>query len=75
VGSGENISIKEFVTLLKDLSGNNKTFLNFGGLPYRANEIMKCSPKIESIKKLGWISKYSIHEGLKKMVEIEKKGK
>jgi len=72
IGTNHPISIKEFVELAKKLSGNKHTFLNFGALPYRENEVMNYNVKISEISKLGWKCNSTIEEGLKKMIELEK---
>lgn len=71
IGSEKIVTIKEFVSMIKEISGNRKTALNFGALPYRENEVMECAADISNIKKLGWSSKYSLQDGLKKMIEQE----
>lgn len=73
IGSSETRSIKEVVELLKNLLGNKKTILNFGALPYRENEVMDCVADVSEITKLGWSSKYSLEEGLKKTIDFELK--
>ena len=72
VGSGVPITIKEFVLLVKDLTGNTTTNLNFGAIPYRDNEAMNVSINLESLKRLGWISKTNLIEGLTRTIEIER---
>lgn len=70
IGTGKSITIKQFVCLVKKLTGNTKTILNFGALPYRENEIMFSKADITSIKKdIGWEPKYSLEEGLKRTIE------
>jgi CDP-paratose synthetase len=73
VGSNNTISIKEFVELAKRLSGNDRTVLNFGAVPYRENEIMDCNADISEISKLGWKCNIKLENGLKMMIEAEKK--
>ncbi|PIT88158.1 MAG: epimerase [Candidatus Magasanikbacteria bacterium CG10_big_fil_rev_8_21_14_0_10_36_32] len=71
IGSEKVVTIKEFVSIIKNISGNIKTVLDFGALPYRENEVMECVADTAEIKKLGWISKYSLQDGLSKMIEQE----
>lgn len=73
VGTNNLISIKELVEMMKQITDNNKTTLNFGALSYRDNEVMMSCPDTEAIRSLGWLPKYDIHTGLIKMYEIEKK--
>lgn len=72
IGSNEVISIKEFVEMIKKILKNKKTMLDFGALPYRENEIMECVADTIEIKKLGWCSKYSLEEGIRKTIDSEK---
>ena len=64
IGSGQLITIKEVVKQIKEITGNKFTNLNFGAIPYRANEIMEPKMDINPIKKLGWLPKTNIYNGL-----------
>jgi nucleoside-diphosphate-sugar epimerase len=72
VGTSHALSIREFVELAKKISGNTKTSLNFGAIPYRENEVMDHKADISGISRLGWKCTISPAEGLKKMFESEK---
>lgn len=72
VGSNESISIKDFVRLLKQCSKNENTFLNFGAIPYRANEIMESEIDTVALNKLGWVPRTSLEEGLLKTIALER---
>lgn len=72
VGSGEAITIKDFVILAKTLSGNMSTHLNFGAIPYRKNEKMEVVADISQLSKLGWMPKIKLAEGLCKAIENER---
>jgi CDP-paratose synthetase len=63
VGSGEAVTIRDFVELTKQLAGASTT-LDFGAVPYRDCEPMLCVADINRIKGLGWRPKYSLTEGL-----------
>ncbi len=70
VGSGHAVKIKEIVTMIKKITGNDKTYLNFGAIPYRENEIMESLAKIEKIEKdISWNPKIPLREGLKNTVK------
>lgn len=71
VGSKTQISIRSFVTLIKDLCGNINTSLNFGAIPYRKNEVMEISLDISKLEDLGWSEKVSLRDGLKKTIDFE----
>ena len=72
IGTNHPLSIKQFVELAKQLSGNKHTLLNFGALPYRENEVMNYNVNTSEISKLGWKCNSTVEEGLKKMIELEK---
>ena len=73
LGSVEGISIKDVCFKLKELTKNKRTFLNFGALDYRKNEIMNPQLNLKFILDLGWRSKISLENGLKAIVEYEQK--
>jgi len=68
VGSKHQITIRDFVTLVKDLCGNTKTQLEFGALPYRKNEVMEVSLDITKLEELGWSENVSLRDGLKEAI-------
>jgi nucleoside-diphosphate-sugar epimerase len=67
--------IKELVSTIKELTGNVNTKTNFGAIPYRKNEIMESNVDTTAIRKLGWIAKYNLLEGLKITIDLEKASK
>lgn len=74
VGTGSLTSIKELVTMLKDLMGNTTTKLNFGAVPYRKHEVLSYRVNTTALQALDWNAVVPVQEGLKKIIEIEKKG-
>lgn len=69
VGYGEAISIKDFVSEMKNTL-KSKTRLNFGSLEYRENEIMFSKSKNTKLKKLGWKPFYDYKKGIKRLIEF-----
>jgi CDP-paratose synthetase len=72
IGTNNEIEIKELVEMIRDITGNKITKLNFGALPYRPNELMKSKVDTAAIKALGWEPKYSLKEGIKKTINFER---
>ncbi len=68
VGSGNAVSIREFVETVQQITGA-KTYLAFGALPYRKGEIMHSHANVEPLHKLGWTCKFSLKDGLKLAIE------
>ena len=72
IGTNQQIKIKDLVVLIKTLTKNTETKTNFGAIAYRPNEIMNSDIDTRAIRELGWKPEYSIEEGLKKMITLEK---
>jgi len=72
IGTNKSFEIREVVELIKKISGNTVTRFNFGVIPYRKNEIMDSKADTEAIRKLGWIPKHSLADGLAKTINREK---
>ena len=73
VGTEDSVTIKDFVGLVKKLCNNNTTDLNFGAINYRENEVMNTNTNTEKLKSLGWFPRFSLEDGLKKTIDLEKK--
>lgn len=73
VGSGKNIEIREFVQMLKTMTANKVTRLNFGILPYRENEIMESRVDISMLSRLGWRPQISLSDGLGYTIDQERR--
>lgn len=71
VGSGQSVSIKEFVETVHRLTAS-KTDLIFGALPYREGEVMHSEADISDLMALGWQCRYDIEAGLKQVIQQEK---
>lgn len=72
IGSGRNISIRECVLLARSLSGNTRTELHFGSVPYREHELMESRIDTTAINGLGWSTRVSLEEGLRRTIEGER---
>lgn len=71
IGSGESISIRDYITKIHALIGS-KSKLNFGAIEYRENEIMNPDNDISEVLQLGWTPVISIDEALRLTIEYEK---
>ncbi len=72
IGSGESVSIKEFVHLVKSITKSD-IYLNFGEIPYREGDLdMNLKANITKLVKLGWSQSYNLKLGLEKVINIEK---
>ncbi len=70
VGSGKSVTMRSFVELVKQLAGAN-TKLDFGAVPYRANEAMLCVADITRLRSFGWRPEVSLNDGLKSMLNAK----
>ncbi len=73
VGSGELVSVKNFVTEIsmefKRLHQENITMLEFGALPYRQGEPMTVDVNIEPLKKMGWRPNVDYKTGIRRILK------
>jgi nucleoside-diphosphate-sugar epimerase len=69
IGSGTSISIKEFVILVKTLTGST-TELRFGALPYRDGEVMHSAANVAPLTALGWKCEHDIDAGIRKVLRL-----
>lgn len=71
VGTGRNLSVRDFVESIKRISGS-KTELDFGKLPYREDEIMSSKADTSFLNNLGWKPNTSVEAGLTKIINTYK---
>lgn len=72
VGTTETIRIRDFVEKVKSLSGNTRTRLQFGALPYRENEKMTVDLDLSGLQGIGWRPRVNLDEGIKRTIEYER---
>jgi CDP-paratose synthetase len=72
VGTGSTITIRDFVEQAKQITGNTRTQLNFGAIPYRKNEPMETVVNTDAIRALGWLHRTSLANGLSKVIVQER---
>lgn len=63
LGTGEAVSIRQFVNLAKEITESNSN-LNFGALDYRDNEILYSAADSAALHRLGWKNSVSLKEGI-----------
>lgn len=71
IGSGQAVSIHDFMTTLRRLSGQERVALDFGAIPYRDNEVMYSQARIGPLLALGWKPRISLEEGLRRTITSE----
>ncbi len=72
VGSGRSVTIRQLIALLRKLTNNTRTTVNFGSIPYRKHETMKSNVNLSKILALGWRPSYTLEEGLQRTIRSEK---
>lgn len=63
LGTGETIQVRDFVSLVKDLSAS-PTELGFGDIAYRPDEIMYSAADISRLERLGWTPTVTARDGI-----------
>lgn len=69
VGSGDAVSMRNFVEMTKQLAGA-ETVLDFGAVPYRAKEAMLCVADTTRLRSLGWHPTVPLADGLRRLIDV-----
>jgi CDP-paratose synthetase len=69
VGSGNAVSVRNFVEMTKQLAGAG-TVLDFGAVPYRAKEAMLCVADTTRLRSLGWQPIVPLADGLRRLIDV-----
>lgn len=67
VGSGNAVTMRGFAELARQVAGS-ETILDFGAVPYRANEAMLCVADTKRLCSLGWHPTVSLDDGLRRTI-------
>ncbi len=67
LGTGQATQVRDFVATVRELA-NSTTELGFGDVPYRPDEIMHSAADVSRLERLGWTSRVSIHEGIRRIL-------
>ena len=70
VGSGTAPRLRDFVEMVKRLA-NSSTELDFGAVPYRANEAMHSVADISRLSALGWRPVFDLEGGIRQTLNLE----
>jgi CDP-paratose synthetase len=70
VGTGIAPTLRSVVETIHRLTGS-RTRLDFGALPYRAQEAMLCRADISRLQGLGWVPAHDLQTGLEKTIKVE----
>jgi len=68
VGNPETLSIRDVATFIAQTMGHIE-LLNFGAIPYRADQVMILKPECETLKSIGWVPQINIFEGLRQTID------
>ena len=71
VGSGSAPSVQEFVKLIHSCSQSD-AILDFGAVPMRVDELMYSCADTSRLQQLGWISHYSLEQGIHATLKRER---
>jgi CDP-paratose synthetase len=71
VGLGTSMSIRDFSSTLKEKI-NSSSFLDFGAIPTKKDEIMDSFANNEELKSLGWIPLYTVEEAIDDLLKQDK---
>jgi len=71
VGTGIPTRIRDFAWAMKRIIGSS-SYLDFGAIPYRKNELMHTKADIFTLKSLGWTPETELEEGLRLLVDSKR---
>jgi nucleoside-diphosphate-sugar epimerase len=72
VGTGNSVTLREFISTAHQLCGSPGTQLHFGAISYRPNEPMDVRVDLSPLHELGWRSHWTLHDGLAATINMEK---
>lgn len=72
VGTGQELSIRMFLQMAREVAEKPSVHLDFGALPYRPREAMSVHVDNTRLKEMGWAPRVSLREGLRRTVAHER---
>lgn len=67
IGSGENISIRDFVYKVSALTAS-QSLINFGAVQPRKNEVLASCADTTRLQEMGWSKKYSLNDAITEII-------
>jgi nucleoside-diphosphate-sugar epimerase len=64
ISSGRTISIREMAKICKEMCNNTTTYLDFGAIPNRQNDVLQSKGDNTSLRNLGWNAKIDLRTGI-----------
>lgn len=73
VGASEKFELKQLVQMIRRITGNVRTALKFGALPYRPHEVMEPTTNSAALEALGWKACVPLEDGLTRTIMQERR--
>jgi nucleoside-diphosphate-sugar epimerase len=73
VGTGNSVTLREFMSTAYELCGRPCTQLDFGAIAYRPNEPMDVKVDLAPLHALGWSPRWPLRQGLATTISSERR--
>lgn len=70
IGSGEQISIRDFVHKVSALT-DSQSIIRFGAIQSRKNEVLASCADTTRLRELGWVKKFSLDDAITEIISKE----
>lgn len=68
IGNPSTNLIRDVLQLIENMLGKSN-LIQFGKIPYRADQVMRLEPKCEGLLELGWTPNVNLYDGLKQTID------